>query len=299
MNLSEVVFKMDSPVPKPVPYRLNITHPPPEPSAEKVASQGAKSLPQCFLAGTLVSRYNAEAENERELVPIETVREGDLVWSCDAFTGRWEPKAVLEELTHPYAGDIIAVHYEGGVIEVTGNHPIWIKSGDDLANRPRCEHIYDDEHEMQPHGRWVLARHLHVGDEFLTRSGIAVHVLQLHTREELTTVYNFTVDDYHTYAVGEFEVLVHNRAMERMRPRQAKWDDGMPTKPMTGADKDVLGEAKAAFDKKGGDFRRWFDANHKPKTRASNNSNRNPDTTDDGILEAFRKWIEDGRPKPK
>jgi hypothetical protein len=39
------------------------------------------------------------------------------------------------------------------------------------------------------------------------------HVLHIKSRSEITTVYNLTVADYHTYAVGSSEVLVHNKAM--------------------------------------------------------------------------------------
>jgi hypothetical protein len=112
-------------------------------------------------------------------------------------------------------GDIISVQTELGVIEVTGAHPIWVKAGSDLEHRPQCEHVYENEHEMLPHGRWVNARDLQVGDELLSRSQSALHVLSLNSRNETTTVYNLTVADYHTYAVGVGETLVHNKAMER------------------------------------------------------------------------------------
>jgi hypothetical protein len=98
---------------------------------------------------------------------------------------------------------------------VTGAHPIWVKAGSDLANRPRCEHVYENEHDMLSHGRWVNARDLQVGDELLSRSQSALHVLSLNSRNETTTVYNLTIADYHTYAVGVGETLVHNKAMER------------------------------------------------------------------------------------
>jgi hypothetical protein len=38
--------------------------------------------------------------------------------------------------------------------------------------------------------------------------------LSLNSRNETTTVYNLTIADYHTYAVGFGETLVHNKAME-------------------------------------------------------------------------------------
>ena len=188
----------------------------------KLAPKLSKSKPPaatpvgCFLAGTPVSLYRAENNLQRELVAIESVRKGDIIWASDPRTGKWEPKTVLESLTHAFVGDIITVQYEGGVFETTGGHPIWVKSGESLDKRPQAEHIYDDEHEMLPRGRWVSGRDLRVGDIFETRSGDSVQILDVKSRTETTTVYNLTVDDFHTYAVGEFEVLVHNKAAVRI-----------------------------------------------------------------------------------
>jgi hypothetical protein len=67
---------------------------------------------------------------------------------------------------------------------------------------------------MQPHGHWVNARNLQVGDELISRSQFSLHVLGIAVRNEITTVYNLTVADYHTYAVGIYEALVHNKAMK-------------------------------------------------------------------------------------
>jgi hypothetical protein len=38
----------------------------------------------------------------------------------------------------------------------------------------------------------------------------------------MTTVYNITVADYHTYAIGKDEVLVHNKAMRTIPPQPGK-----------------------------------------------------------------------------
>jgi hypothetical protein len=116
-------------------------------------------------------------------------------------------------LTHQYVGDIITVQHEGGQFEVTGGHPIWVKSGFDLESRPRCEHIFDNEHELQPHGRWVNARDLQVGDELFSRANPSLQIRSISVRSEITTVYNLTVADYHTYTVGTSEILVHNNAL--------------------------------------------------------------------------------------
>jgi hypothetical protein len=79
---------------------------------------------------------------------------------------------------------------------------------------------------MLPYGRWVNARDLKVGDELLSRSQSALHVLSLNSRNETTTVYNLTIADYHTYAVGFGETLVHNKAMEAVSKSTSKvWNN--------------------------------------------------------------------------
>jgi hypothetical protein len=198
----------------------------------------------CFLAGTLVSRYNPQNQDEKEFIPIEQIKEYDKVWSCDSLSGRWQPKTVLEVLTHLYTGDIITIETDDGIIETTGGHPIWVKSGNDLEHRPRCEHIYEDEHEMQPHGRWVNARDLQAGDELISRS-CSSHVLHIQSHSEITTVYNITVADYHTYAVGSGEVLVHNKAMKN---RLASDDDFGFTPKRQSQNKNM--DPKHVWDKK-------------------------------------------------
>ncbi|MDR1962889.1 MAG: hypothetical protein LBQ50_03825, partial [Planctomycetaceae bacterium] len=43
----------------------------------------------CFLAGTLVSRYHTDTIDKKELVGIENIKSGDLVWACNPRFGTW------------------------------------------------------------------------------------------------------------------------------------------------------------------------------------------------------------------
>ncbi len=59
---------------------------------------------------------------------------------------------------------------------------------------------------------WVSAKNLKTGDLLKLADGTAKRVLEIKT-DKLETpvkVYNFEVEDWHTYFVSEFEVLVHN-----------------------------------------------------------------------------------------
>lgn len=63
---------------------------------------------------------------------------------------------------------------------------------------------------------WVLAKDLRVGDELKLADGEEAEVKALAT-EELSNpirVYNFEVQDWHTYFVSSLGVLVHNTCMQ-------------------------------------------------------------------------------------
>ena len=59
---------------------------------------------------------------------------------------------------------------------------------------------------------WTEAVEIEVGDRVLLQNGTtkAVEEKVVEELESPIKVYNFTVDDFHTYFVGENNVLVHN-----------------------------------------------------------------------------------------
>ncbi|WP_279638187.1 polymorphic toxin-type HINT domain-containing protein [Leptospira kemamanensis] len=57
---------------------------------------------------------------------------------------------------------------------------------------------------------WVEAKDLHPGDVALGANGQELVVTDITIDERAETVYNFEVDEYHTYFVGEVGVWVHN-----------------------------------------------------------------------------------------
>jgi len=135
----------------------------------------------CFVAGTLV--YTEEGN-----IPIEDIEIGDYVWATDPETGELELKQVLnlfrnvtEELTHIYV--------DGEEIVCTPGHDFY-----------------------SPAYGWIDAEELQTGDVLVLPNGDYVFVEDAYT-EELdlpVTIYNFEVEDFHTYFVGESHVLVHN-----------------------------------------------------------------------------------------
>ena len=59
---------------------------------------------------------------------------------------------------------------------------------------------------------FVNAGELIVGDELLDVNGnvLLVEKCNVELTDKPTTLYNFQVEDFHTYYVGEFRILVHN-----------------------------------------------------------------------------------------
>lgn len=81
------------------------------------------------------------------------------------------------------------VHVNGEEIISTPDHPFYV-----------------------PKKGWIGAIDLHAGDILVLQSGeyVVIEMIQHEILEMPVTVYNFEVEDFHTYYVGESAVLVHN-----------------------------------------------------------------------------------------
>lgn len=149
--------------------------------AAKVA-MAAKGM--CFVAGTPVLTVDG-------LRPIESIREGDLVVSRDEETGRTSVRSVVRTFVHD-AREVITLELTmaGGRVErigVTPDHRIW--------SRDRG---------------WMTAGALVRGEPMLSSTGAEIRVARVSPSAERATVYNFEVDELHTYFVGESGTWVHN-----------------------------------------------------------------------------------------
>ena len=143
--------------------------------------------PTCFTGDTEV--YTSDG-----LVCIEEIQVGDSVWAYNPETGETELKEVLnvwvketDEILHVSASD-------GETIDTTTNHPFYVDGKG-----------------------WVAAGDLEVGDTLVTVDGNEVEVtdLELEKLAEPIFVYNLEVEDFHTYFVGEYGVLVHNNCFKK------------------------------------------------------------------------------------
>ena len=135
----------------------------------------------CFVAGTPVLTEDGDK-------PIEDVTVGDYVWAWDEATGTTELKQVVETYVNE-TSELMHIFVNGEEIVATPTHPFY------------C-----------PVKGWTDAAHLRAGDILVLVNGeyVVVEKIQHELLENPVKVYNFQVQDYHTYYVAESGVLVHN-----------------------------------------------------------------------------------------
>jgi len=135
----------------------------------------------CFVAGTLVAAAVGH-------VAIEEIKAGDLVYAENPETGEKGLKRVVRTFVNE-AYELIHIKVGGQEITTTPEHPFWV-----------------------PQQGWTDAVELRAGDILLLLNGelVVVEQVQHEILESPVTVYNFEVEDFHTYYVSEISVLVHN-----------------------------------------------------------------------------------------
>ncbi|MGI4823597.1 MAG: polymorphic toxin-type HINT domain-containing protein [Janthinobacterium lividum] len=148
-------------------------------AAGKVAGKLLTKACGCFTAGTAVSTRRG-----RKL--IEQVQVGDSVWAYNERTHQ----TALRPVTHlfRYERDTVYVLHTatGEALRTTSDHPFYVR------------------------GEWVRVKRLRVGDSLVSQSGQRHMLRRIDRQPEHVTVYNFTVDELHTYFIGQNSILVHN-----------------------------------------------------------------------------------------
>ena len=145
------------------------------------AIQGGINSPYCFVAGTTVLTAAGAAA-------IETIEVGDYVWAWDENTKDVALKQVVETYVNE-TDELVHVFVNGEEIVTTPAHPFY-----------------------SPVKGWTDAVHLRAGDILVLVNGeyVVVEKVQHELLESPVKVYNFQVEDYHTYYVSDSGVLVHN-----------------------------------------------------------------------------------------
>ena len=159
------------------------------------AANSAGVKPSCFVAGTLVMAVAG-------MVAIETIKSGDKVISTDPETMETSPKTVLETYIREVT-TLVHLTVNGEEIVTTVDHPFYVKNQG-----------------------FIKTGELIVGDELLDVNGnvLLVENFDVELTEEPTTVYNFQVEDFHTYHVGENGVWVHNSNCKLIKNDDGTYD---------------------------------------------------------------------------
>ena len=135
----------------------------------------------CFVAGTKILTSSG-------LVAIENISSGDWVWAENPETGEKELKQVVQTFVNE-TDELVHVYVNGEEIITTPEHPFYV-----------------------PNKGWTSAIELRAGDVLVLQNGeyVVVEKIQHEILENSVTVYNFEVEDFHTYYVGDSSLLVHN-----------------------------------------------------------------------------------------
>lgn len=137
----------------------------------------------CFAAGTLV--YTEDGDR-----PIESIAQGDRVWSRDPVTGELALQRIVQTFVHDsHVIDLVlADTTRSEHVTVTSNHPFWVEGAGFL-----------------PAGTLDGVTQLWAPTGALTAHAAA-------SWGERTKVYNLEVERSHTYFVGALHAWVHNQS---------------------------------------------------------------------------------------
>ena len=141
----------------------------------------------CFVEGTPVATLGCN--NQVTYLPIESVAVGTTVYSYNENTKEVSLNTVTD-IFSKQVYETVELFINGEIIETTYEHPFYLPM----------------------YSGWMQAGDLKVGDAVLTIDNQMAFVesITVTKHREPITVYNFTVENDHTYYVGEGSVLVHN-----------------------------------------------------------------------------------------
>jgi len=146
--------------------------------------RGGRGGGGCFVAGTpITTKYG--------FLPIEQIRVGDIVLSYNERTQLNEYSQVLETMIHIVYEPIYTLVVENEILEVTGNHRLYIERNNQYL--------------------WLPVEELTLSDKVRYANGKFQPIDGIFTELCAITVYNFEVSNNHNYYVGKSKILAHNK----------------------------------------------------------------------------------------
>ncbi len=151
----------------------------------RAAQQAMKVLTNCFVAGILIETIDG-------LKAIETIQQGDLIWSRHEKTLEYGYRPVIDAFSFndKEIYEVVVRDNDGKLetYQTTEEHPFWVVDTG-----------------------WLPASLLQIGMTLVNRDDEAVlTVISQAKLDKTDTVYNFEVEEFHTYHIGEFGTWVHN-----------------------------------------------------------------------------------------
>jgi hypothetical protein len=147
-----------------------------------VSSESAAGPVACFVAGTTIQTSSGARA-------IDHLAARDQVLSFDPVSGLSAEQRVRSVLVRTVAR-IVDIQVADTVVTCSPEHPFWVS---DIG--------------------WRTASTLKPGDALFSKTGQAVHVRSIRSREGTFLVFNLEVDGTHTYQVSPLAILVHNKSM--------------------------------------------------------------------------------------
>lgn len=133
----------------------------------------------CFLAGTMILTGDGTE------LPIEDIKKGMDVYAFDKESGELRVSKVSETFFHPKENTYLIINDD---LLVTPNHPV-------LNNN-----------------KWVEIGELEEGDMLTDKDNNPIPINKIEEVKELSDVFNFEVEKYHTYVAQG--IIVHNKNTE-------------------------------------------------------------------------------------
>ncbi|MDX1960214.1 MAG: polymorphic toxin-type HINT domain-containing protein [Leptospiraceae bacterium] len=122
----------------------------------------------------------------------------DKVLSWDETSGKKSFKKVTDLFVRETNLIYTLVLSNGEIIQTTWNHPFWVRETKEKSS-------------TENRGGWVQTKDLKVGDLLSSNENISISLVSIESEERIETVYNFAVEDNHTYFVTRTGLLVHNQ----------------------------------------------------------------------------------------
>ena len=135
----------------------------------------------CFVKGTPILMADGSH------VAIEQIKIGDLVMSRDEATGQVSAQKVVQTFERQANATLVLRLKNGETIETTKEHPFYVESQG-----------------------FTPAGEMGIGTSIVTRAGPSATLASSKVRNRTATVYNFEVENTHTYFVGQSDLWVHN-----------------------------------------------------------------------------------------